>query len=187
MPIILAIAALVGFSAHADFTVIKDGQEYLCTPSTPLNPLAPQECADKAYAGPYSRAESMDLCSGARNIAPAECAIKAYAGPYSKPNSILLCKGTLDIGPAECAIKAYAGPFSQDESVELCARRGTLAHADCAIRAYAGPYSKAESVAMCKANPVHMLRALEFTPLNENKMREFKDQNLIHLIRLQQR
>ena len=77
--------------AMADsFTVIREGREYLCstTGNGPRPPSGPgggaADCANKAYNGPFSRSESMELCSGAYDEGPADCGIKAYAGPFSR-------------------------------------------------------------------------------------------------------
>jgi hypothetical protein len=134
LAIVVTLCATV---AVADsFTVIRDGREYLCSPTGSSQPPNPGggavDCVNKAYSGPFSRDESMQLCSGALNV-----------------------------GPALCAIKAYAGPFNRAEAIELCARSGTEAHAECAIKAYAGPYSRAEAIQLCKAQPSLMLRSLK--------------------------
>lgn len=147
-------------SAFADsFYIDKDGIRYLCEPINE-SPGNVTECVNLAYSGPFSKAESMQLCTGAKSVAPAQCATKAYAGPFSKTESITLCTGARSIGPFECASKAYAGPFSKTESLSLCAKNGSIAHADCAIKAYAGPYSKEEALAMCKQSPHLPLRIL---------------------------
>jgi hypothetical protein len=150
--ILSAIALLAAGAAHADsFTIIQNGKEYTCTPSTAENPGGAIECAEKAYAGPFSKDESTRLCQGASGV-----------------------------GPAECALKAYAGPFSKDESIELCIRTGTVANADCAIRAYAGPYSKDEAIQLCKVGaPALMLKALSATSVSERKLQDFKDRSVV--------
>lgn len=172
-------------------------QTHRCDPSHPEPGHPPHRpdpndsvaCAEKAYAGPFSRDESIELCQGARGIAPATCAQTAYNGPYSKSEAIQLCKRAVSNapidcaseaysgpfsrdesirlcaqahtkGPVECAKKAYNGPFSRDESIELCAFNGELANAECAIKAYSGPYSKTEAVRMCKSNPHLVLKSL---------------------------
>lgn len=141
--------------AMADsFTVIREGREYLCstTGNGPRPPSGPgggaADCSNKAYNGPFSRSESLELCSGA-----------------------------YDEGPADCGIKAYAGPFSRSEAMELCKRTGTIAHAECAIKAYAGPYSRSEAIALCKSQPNLMLRSLELlesSPEIQSKVQKMK-------------
>lgn len=134
---------------------IINGRRYTCHPADngPLPPPPPRDpslCANTAYAGPFSRDESLRLCEGAYDDSPARCAIKAYAGPFSKDESINLCTRAYSVGPADCAIKAYAGPFSKTESLQLCGSPyADVATADCAIRAYQGPYSREESIRMC--------------------------------------
>jgi hypothetical protein len=147
-----AITLIAAGAAHADsFKIIKDSVEYTCEPTVTQNPGIAIECANKAYAGPFSKDESLRLCQGATSV-----------------------------GPAECALKAYAGPFSKDESIELCARTGTVANADCAARAYAGPYSKDEAIAMCKTGaPALMLKALAETSVDQSKLNEFKDRVMV--------
>lgn len=158
LSIIILCAGSIG---QADsFDIIKDGKNYRCEEIDFGNPGDAIACADKAYSGPFSKAESLELCQGATSISPAECAIAAYAGPFNKNQAIKLCKNARSIGPYECAKKAYAGPFNIDESLTLCEKSGTIANADCAIRAYAGPYSKEEALNMCRANPVLLNRML---------------------------
>jgi hypothetical protein len=82
------------------------------------------------------------------------------------------------MGPAECAQKAYSGPFNMDESLQLCRQTGTTANADCAIRAYSGPYSKEESIRLCRTNPNLMMRSLNLTPLNFDKVKEIKSDEI---------
>ncbi|MGZ3725039.1 MAG: hypothetical protein ACXWQQ_04535 [Pseudobdellovibrio sp.] len=150
----------VGVAKADSFTIIRDGNEYLCQQTGPTNPIDSVDCANKAYAGPFSKDQAQQLCAGARSTAPADCAIKAYAGPFSQAQAVTLCIHAQTTGPADCAAKAYAGPFSQDESVTLCSDNGTVANADCAAKAYAGPYSKDEAIKMCKASPLLVMRSL---------------------------
>lgn len=132
-PFFIVLFLLSASSAFADsFKIIREGQEYICKSTEVSDPGRVVDCATKAYNGPFSRDESMQLCSGAK-----------------------------DIGPAECGIKAYNGPFSRAEALELCQRSGTLANAECAIKAYNGPYSKAEAVRLCKSEPHLMMRSLD--------------------------
>jgi hypothetical protein len=161
MKLILTMAIfLVAAMAQADsFTVIRDGKNYLCEEQGPIDPGGNLACVNKAYSGPFSKDESVRLCSGAHDESPALCGIKAYGGPFSKDESIQLCIGARSNGPVDCAIKAYGGPFSKPESLELC-QGGTLANAECAIKAYAGPYSKPEAIRMCKSNPALVLKSL---------------------------
>jgi hypothetical protein len=122
--------------------------------------LAPATCAQTAYSGPFSKTEAIQLCKNAISNAPIDCAYDAYSGPFSREESIRLCAQSRTKGPVECAKKAYSGPFSKDEAIELCAFNGELANAECAIKAYSGPYSKEEAVRMCKNNPHLALRSL---------------------------
>ena len=103
-----------------------------CDEDDPGDPNAVLDCVNIAYAGPFSRSESMDICTGARSI-----------------------------GPAQCAVRAYSGPFGRDESINFCKRTGTLAMAECAIKAYAGPYSREEALKLCKASPALLIRSLD--------------------------
>ena len=148
--------------ASADsFTIIRDGRNYLCQEQSSSTPGGAVDCANKAYQGPFSRDESMQLCAGAINTAPADCALKAYQGPFSKTEALQLCTRARSIGPADCATKAYQGPFSKDESLNLCQGDSTVANADCALKAYQGPYSKDEAIRMCKNNPALVMRSLD--------------------------
>ncbi len=52
------------------------------------------KCIDKAYSGPFLKAESERICAGAHDEGPALCAIKAYGGPFSKEEALRLCKST---------------------------------------------------------------------------------------------
>ncbi|MBS1971853.1 MAG: hypothetical protein JSU04_16195 [Bdellovibrionales bacterium] len=161
-PLLMIALILSATTAFADsFKLTRDGQEYLCTATAPTTPGGAVDCVNKAYSGPFSRDESMRLCSGARSTAPAECAMKAYAGPLSKEESINLCIHARSTGPVDCVSKAYAGPFSKAESLDLCSGDTSVATADCAIKAYAGPYSKAESIRLCKGEPQLMMRSLK--------------------------
>lgn len=159
--IILTGLLLTQFASADSFTVIRDGKEYLCEQRGPLDPIGSVECANKAYAGPFSREESQELCMGARSVAPADCALKAYSGPFNRAESIQLCKRARTTGPVECANKAYSGPFNRDESIQLCSGNGSLANAECALKAYAGPYNREEAIRMCKEQPHLVLRSLE--------------------------
>ncbi|WP_413943617.1 hypothetical protein [Bdellovibrio sp. HCB-162] len=166
-------------TAHADsFTTIRDGKEYMCTSTEPRNPGNAVDCVDTAYRGPFSKEESMRICSGATSKAPAECATAAYRGPFSKEESISLCvRATSATGPVDCATTAYRGPFSKEESLQLCSRGGTLANAECAIKAYRGPYSKEEALRLCKAEPALLIRSfklMESSPEVQSKIQLFK-------------
>ena len=147
MKTIFVTMLLVGISSTAmaddSFYIQKDGKNYLCQSTTPGNPNpgGAADCVEKAYAGPFSKDESMTLCQGAR-----------------------------DVGPAECALKVYNGPFSKSEALELCKTRGTIANADCALKAYAGPYSKAESIKLCKADPHSVLRVLNTLEATDRRL-----------------
>ena len=140
--------------ADDSFEIIKNGQSYLCIAQN-SDPNGSLDCVNKAFAGPFSKEESLSLCAGARNTAPADCALKAFAGVFSKEESLRLCTGAMiGTGPADCAAAAFAGPFSRDESLQLCSGNTTLATAQCAIRAFAGPYNKQQAIQLCHAvNP----------------------------------
>lgn len=159
---ISAVILLTSTLALADsFTVIRDGKEYLCEEHNPvIDPGGRMKCIDKAYSGPFSKAEAERICEGARDEAPALCAIQAYTGPFTKEEAIQLCIRARSNGPIDCAVKAYAGPFTKVESLNLCAG-GSVANADCAIKAYAGPYSKEEALRLCKAEPMLALKSLK--------------------------
>lgn len=147
------VLSLFSFSALAQVIDIDiNGRPYSCTPRS--NGGGNQiECVEVAYAGPFTRDESMRLCAGARNDGPARCALKAYAGPFTRDESLNLCTGAYSVGPADCVIKAYAGPFTRDESLRLCSSPySSVATADCALRAYSGPYTREESIRMCQGN-----------------------------------
>lgn len=159
--IILSSLILCNLASADSFTVIRDGKEYLCEQRGPIDPITSVECANKAYAGPFSSDEATRLCARARSLAPAECGIAAYAGPFSKDEAVELCIGArTNNGPIDCAKKAYAGPFSKTESVSLCSGNGSIANADCAIKANAGPYTKEEAIRICKDSPSLVLRSL---------------------------
>ncbi len=159
----LFLTLLASYSVQADsFTIIRDGKEYRCEQTGPISPVDPIACANKAYSGPFSREESQQLCSGARDTSPADCGIKAYSGPYSRAEAVQLCTGSRTAsGPIDCANKAYTGVFSRAESITLCQGNGSVANADCALKAYPGPYSREESIRMCKAQPLLVMRSLD--------------------------
>jgi hypothetical protein len=159
--VLISLVILQSQTVFADsFSLVKDGKNYLCTSTDARNPGAGAECASEAYAGPFSKDESIRLCAGANSTAPAKCAVKAYSGPFSKEEAISLCIRAQTIGPIDCANRAYAGPFSKVESLNLCSGNGTLANAECAIKAYSGAYSKEEALRLCKNEPQLMLRSL---------------------------
>jgi hypothetical protein len=149
---ILFSLILTSTSYADDFTIIRDGIEYLCSP-TQTHPGAPARCMSAAYAGPFSKDEAKQLCEGAVNDSPATCAKLTYAGPFNKSETIEICQRARNNGPGECAKDAFAGPFSKAESIRLCKTSGTLANSQCAKEAYAGPYSKEEAIEMCRSNP----------------------------------
>ena len=62
---------------------------------TAVDPLAAQNCAAKAYQGPFSREQSLLLCAGANSNIPVDCALKAYSGPLSAEQSISFCTGAV--------------------------------------------------------------------------------------------
>jgi hypothetical protein len=158
LSIFIAYSINVFASGSAFYTDIN-GVRYYCSPtdSQPDDGIHQPgfgntyDCIEKAYAGPFSRSEAEDLCTGAYSTSPADCAREAYAGVFSKDESIELCRGVSSVGPAICARKAYAGPFSKSESLDLCdSSSATEETANCALRAYAGPYSKEEAIKICK-------------------------------------
>lgn len=153
MTIVFLIISFISSLAISDpsgpFEVTKDGYVYQCTVKTTSGSTGAVDCANKAYAGPFNKEESIQLCRGATSTAPADCAILANRGPFSRSEAVELCSFAISEGPAICAKKANAGPFSRADSISLCAGRGTEATADCAIKAYNGPYSKTESIALC--------------------------------------
>lgn len=157
---IIIITAIHSLTLANSFELIKDGIKYRCN-QVASDPGGTVACVDKAYSGPFTKDESIEICQGSNDTAPAECAIHAYNGPFSKNESIRLCKFAYSISPAECANKAYSGPFTKEESISLCDNNGTLENAECAIRAYAGPYTKEEAVYMCKTNPTLLNRMLK--------------------------
>lgn len=148
---LLFLAALsFGHIALADgFEIIQNGRVYRCEEKTNTNPGGAGECATKAYSGPFSKDESIRLCTGASGV-----------------------------GPAECAIKAYSGPFSKVEALEICSNNGSLANADCAAKAYSGPYSKQEAIKLCKtsnASLIHRsLLLLDSAPELREQIQEIK-------------
>ncbi|MCO5143269.1 MAG: hypothetical protein M9962_09295 [Oligoflexia bacterium] len=148
--VILGISLLLVNVSQAK-TIEIDGEQYSCEKIEEKGNGNAGSCVNKAYSGPFSKSESIQLCDGARNNGPADCALLAYSGPFSKSESIKLCQGVRSKGPGECAILAYQGPFSKTESLELCNHpRATKQTAQCALEAYAGPYSKSESIKICK-------------------------------------
>lgn len=169
MKLILSLVVVFsGLNVLADsFSIIKDGKNYVCTSTDTPQPPPPNNggtiaCGNKAYSGPFSKEESIRLCSGALDTGPADCGIKAYAGPFNKEEAIKLCIGTRKaLGPADCGIKAYAGPFNKVESIRLCEVTGTTEVAQCAISAYAGPYNKEESIQLCRQNAMLVMKALK--------------------------
>jgi hypothetical protein len=138
--------------ASADFSVVQNGVTYFCSAQSNPSPDGALRCINKAYAGPFSKDESIQLCQGANSTGPADCGLKLYAGPFSKSETLRVCSGALSLGPADCALKLYAGPFSKEESIAVCGRLSNIANADCALKAYAGPYSKEESIRLCKSS-----------------------------------
>lgn len=167
--LISLIAALVSgllTTAHGAvpaFYLEREGIQYLCQATSAPDPNGNRLCVDKAYAGPFSREDSIQLCRASFSTAPADCAIKMYAGPFSKSETLRACASAISIGPADCAIKLYTGPFSKEETLQVCGRLSTLAHADCALKAYAGPYSKSESIEMCRSDILNTARAVRAT------------------------
>ncbi len=180
--ILVSMLLTLSTFAQADsFTIVQNGNEYLCEQTGPVNPGSSADCADKAYRGPFNREQSMRLCQGARSVAPADCGISAYKGPFTTEESINLCIGArTSNGPVDCANKAYRGPFTKDESIQLCSGNGSVANADCALKAYAGPYSKEESVRLCKANPLLLMRSLDL--LHQSSDLKIKIQKIKSLI-----
>lgn len=121
----IAAISLSSSAAFADgFELIKDNKKYWCEESI-SDPGNAARCAEKAYRGPFTREESIRICSGARNEGPADCAIAAYRGPFTREESVQLCERNGSLERAECAIQAYRGPYSREEAIRLC--RGTSA------------------------------------------------------------
>ncbi len=141
LSLILTFLSITTFAAPGDpFDLIQDGYRYHCVAENSHDPGKTLDCVDKAYAGPFTRDEATELCSGA-----------------------------FSVGPAECAIKAYMGPFTRSESLLLCKRTGTLANAECAIRAYAGPYTREQAISMCRSNAANLINKALKQLLNEGK------------------
>lgn len=90
--IVLAMIFSMSVVFADSFRLDKDGQEYLCSSTSPSNPGGAVECVNKAYNGIFSKEEAIDLCSGDSSVANVECAQKAYSGPYSKAEAIRMCK-----------------------------------------------------------------------------------------------
>lgn len=113
----------------------------------------PADCADSAYhKGPFNWVETDELCKDAFSRVPALCAIRAYNGPFTSRQAIQLCKGALvDVdGPDACAIKANNSGYTREDSIRLCAR-GTVANIDCAIRLIITGTSREDAVLQCAA------------------------------------
>ena len=120
---LLLLLSLFSVAAQAQVIDIDiNGRPYSCTPRNGGgNPI---ECVEVAYAGPFTREESLRLCARARNDGPARCALKAYAGPFTRDESLRLCTSPYaTVGTAECALRAYAGPYTREEALNMC--RGT--------------------------------------------------------------
>lgn len=177
-PFIILAMIFSTSAAFADsFRLVKDGQEYLCSSTSPSNPGGSIDCVNKAYSGIFSREEAMRLCQGAVSTAPVDCALKAYQGIFSREEAIGLCTRARSNGPVECAQKAYQGIFSRAESLDLCSGDSSVANVECAQKAYAGPYSREEAIRMCKANPQLMLRSLNLmqqSPMIQQKVLQMK-------------
>lgn len=114
------ISCAVASASPDSFYVTQDGRQYLCRATDGGTPGGdPTDCIAKAYQGPFSRTESIELCDGANDTGPADCAMKLYAGPFSKDESLQECKGGT-LRRANCVLKAYAGPYSKQESLQIC-------------------------------------------------------------------
>ncbi len=176
--VLLFLALVSALPAFADgFDIIKDGVTYRCEAGSVTDPGIVLDCANKAYAGPFSRDEATQLCQSATSVAPADCGIKAYSGIFSRNEAIQLCIKAKSLGPTECAAKAYNGPFNRAEAIDLCKGNGSIANADCAIKAYNGPYSKEEAIRICKIQPELILRSLrliEETPELRSRVKAIK-------------
>lgn len=151
MKLLISLFMLVSVSAFAEPIIIEiGGVRHQCTPVGNGNAAS---CFNAAYAGSFSRDESLKLCAGAYSDAPANCGNLAYKGRWNREESINLCIGaTTNNGPVDCATLAYSGPFSSSESMDLCRNNGSERTATCALEAYKGPFSKEEAIRMCK-NP----------------------------------
>lgn len=154
--LVLLVAMFISLDVFG-LEIIYDGETYQCEKIDTNSGVAADSCANLAYSGPFSTAQSIELCKGANSIAPAECAIKAYSGPFNTTQALELCKKAQSIGPVECAIDAYSGPFNTNQAIELCKLNGTLARSKCARQAYAGPYSTAESIDLCKGSNANLI------------------------------
>jgi hypothetical protein len=152
--LLICILSTQAFAYDDSFEINKDGYQYLCTVQNGSgNGSNAAECVEKAYSGPFSRDESLKLCTGARNAGPALCALKAYSGPLSKEESLGLCTSAYSTSPADCFSTLYSGPFSKEESIRACSQNGDSNTAQCVLRAYAGPYSKEQALKLCARNP----------------------------------
>lgn len=173
---------LVSMTAFADgFDIEKGGKTFRCEESQDSGSNA-ATCSDKAYHGPFSKDESVQLCAGSRSDAPADCALKAYSGVFNKDEAIQLCKGARSTGPVECAQQAYSGVFSKDEAVKLCQRSGNLDRAKCAQNAYSGPYSKDEALKLCSGPHANLvmrsLNLIASSPELQSKVASLKQKTL---------
>lgn len=175
MKLFLIFTMLFSLNAMAEPIIIDiGGIRHECSPVGNGNST---QCFKVAYAGNYSKEESLRLCAGAYSDAPARCAAKAYLGRFSKAESIDLCIGaTTNTGPVDCADLAYSGPFSSAQSMELCRQNGSRRNVTCALEAYRGPFSRDEAIEMCK-NPRFVK---EHSMRSEN---EYSDSELLNLIK----
>lgn len=177
-PLVILAMIFSTSAAFADsFRMVKDGQEYLCSSTSPSNPGGAVECVNKAYNGIFSKEEAMRLCQGAVSTAPVECAQKGYFGILSKEEAIRVCTRARSNGPIDCVQKAYFSIFSKEEAIDLCSGDSSVANVECAQKAYSGPYSKEEAIRMCKANPQLMLRSLNLlqqSPEIQQKIMQMK-------------
>lgn len=160
------ITVFTFLSGANELEMIIDGETYRCE-KVQSNGTTAADCVDKAYKGPFSRAEAMELCQGQNSVAPADCGIQAYQ-KLSTKEAIVLCKKARNAGPALCQADAYNGPFNTAQSIELCMNGGNLERSECAKKAYQGPYSTDEAVQLCKGNSaslvIRSLLLLESSP-----------------------
>ena len=85
---------------------------------------APALCAIRAYKK-WSRSQSLSLCTGALSEGPAECTEIAYAGPFSRTETFELCSNKRATKEnAQCALELYSGRYSRREAIQMCKVNG---------------------------------------------------------------
>lgn len=148
--LLLGLLLILSSQTYSQVLEIElQGERYSCSPYG--SPSGGRECYEHAYAGPFSKEESMNLCGGVGTVMPAKCARKAYAGRYTKTQSLELCHRALSEGPVDCSELLYSGPFTLSESMSFCSHpTATAQSAQCVLEAYKGPYTKEESLRLCR-------------------------------------